>query len=51
MLGMAAEGSSKEEVPDWTKADMRAMNDKFGGEVDWETEFGQRVDLEYMEKF
>ena len=35
IIGMAAEGSTKEEVPGWAKADMRVMKEKLL-EVEWE---------------
>ena len=52
LQGMAEESSSnsKEEVPDWAKADMKAMSGKLD-EVDWRGEFGQMGGLECMEKF
>ena len=34
VVGRDLAGSSKEEVPDWAKADMKAMRDKLG-EVEW----------------
>ena len=40
MLGKAPGKSSREEVPDWAKANMEGMREKLG-EVDWEEEFGQ----------
>ena len=50
VVGMAVADSSKEEVPDWAKADMKALRDKLG-EVEWETEFNQLTGLQCMEKF
>jgi hypothetical protein len=51
LMGMTGgDGSSKEEVPDWAKADMDALSDRLG-EVDWMTEFGQLDGLECMDRF
>ena len=50
VVGMAVESSTKEEVPDWAKADMKAMRDKLG-EVEWGEEFGQLGGVQCMDKF
>ena len=50
VVGMAGKGSTKEEVPDWSKADMKAMRDKLG-EVAWGEEFGQLGGVQCMDKF
>ena len=50
VVGRDLAGSSKEEVPDWAKADMKAMRDKLG-EVEWGEEFGQLDGVHCMEKF
>jgi hypothetical protein len=50
IIGMAAEGSTKEEVPDWAKADMRGMKEKLW-EVDWEEEFRELGGVGCMDKF
>ena len=49
VVGMAGKGSTKEEVPDWSKADMKAMRDTLG-EVAWGEEFGQLGGVQCMEK-
>jgi hypothetical protein len=45
IVGMAVEGSTKQEVPD-----MVAMGEKLG-EVEWEEEFGELGGVECMDKF
>ena len=50
LLGKAPDRSSREEVPDWAKANMEGMREKLG-EVDWEVEFGQMGGKECMDKF
>ena len=50
IVGMDLAGSSKEKVPDWAKADMKAMRDNLR-EVEWEDEFSQLGGVQCMEKF
>jgi hypothetical protein len=50
IVGRAADVSTKEEVPDWAKADMQAMRNKLG-EVVWGEEFGQLGGEQCMDKF
>ena len=50
IIGMTADRSSKEEVPDWGKADMEAMKVKLS-EVEWEEEFREMGGVESMDKF
>ena len=49
-MGRGADVSTKEEVPDWAKADLQAMKQKLG-EVEWEEEFGEMGGEECMAKF
>ena len=49
-VGMAADGSSKEEVPDWGKADMQKMKAKLS-EVEWEDKLRELGGGEAMDKF
>ena len=46
---MAADGSSKEEVPDWGKADMQKMKAKLS-ELEWEDEVRELGGGEAMDK-
>ena len=50
LVGRAPDVATKEEVPDWAKADLQAMKEKLGG-IGWEVEFGQLRGSECMEKF
>ena len=50
IVGMPTDRSTKEEVPDWAKANMQDMRVKLG-EVNWEEEFGQQGGVECMDKF
>ena len=50
LLGKPPDNSSKEEVPDWSKANMERMREMLG-EVDWEVELGQLGGRESMDKF
>ena len=50
LLGQPPDKSSKEEVPDWPRANMEKMREMLG-EVDWEVEFGQLGGRESMDKF
>ena len=50
IMGRGADMSTKEEVPDWAKADLQAMKQKLG-EVEWEEEFGDLGGVECMAKF
>ena len=50
LVGRAPDVSTKEEVPDWAKADMQAMREKLG-QIRWEEEFGQLSGTACMEKF
>ena len=50
MVGMPVDRTTKDEVPDWVKADMQAMRMKLG-EVEWVAEFGGMGGVESMNKF
>ena len=50
IVGMEADNTTKEEVPDWAKANLEEMRRKLG-EVDWEEEFGVLGGEECMDKF
>ena len=50
IVGMAADKSTKEEVPDWAKANMQEMKTKLG-EVVWGDEFGEMGGVECMDRF
>ena len=50
MVGMPVDRTTKEEVPDWVKADMQAMRVKLG-EVEWVVEFEGLGGVESMSKF
>ena len=49
-VGMDADKTTKEQVPDWAKANMQEMRVRLGN-VDWEQEFGEMGGEECMEKF
>ena len=50
LVGRAPDVSTKEEVPDWARADLQGMREKLGMVV-WEEEFGQLSGAECMGKF
>ena len=50
LVGSGQDKSSKEKVPDWTKANMEGMREKLA-EVHWEEELGQLSGKEAMDKF